>query len=164
MPTPTYELIASATGNGSADTITLGSIPATYTDLVMIVKTKNVSGTSGGRLQFNGDTTGGNYSDVRISSGNTIDNERDTSEQYPLNSNPDEFSAGVIHIMNYSSTVIRKSVVALGGYAISGVDNMRIMTGVWRNTAAIYSVTYFNTGSYAFTSNSKITLYGIKAS
>jgi len=166
MPTPTYELIASATGNGSADVITLSGIPATYTDLVMVIKVKNASaGLMGNRLRFNGDTTDGNYSGVRVSAGGgSLADERDTSGLYPVNSQNTEFSVGVINIMNYSSTVIRKSTISLTGYAISGADFVRMHTGVWRDTSAITSVTLFNDSSSAWSNNSTIALYGIKAS
>ena len=165
MPTPTYELIASATGNGSSDTLTISSIPATYTDLILVSKLKNASGgaVTAPTLHYNGDFTSGNYSGVRLGASSTVDDERDTTYQYPMWSSDLEFSASTVHIMNYSSTAIRKSAISISGAATSGTDLIRIFTGVWRNTAAINSVTLFNS-SVAFTNNSTITLYGIKAS
>jgi len=165
MPTPTYELIASSNGNGSSDTITLSSIPQTYTDLILIQKLKNVSGgITAPTLHYNGDYTSGNYSGTRLGASTTVDDERDTTYQYPMWSSDLEFSAGVSNIMNYTSTAIRKSSININGVATSGQDLIRIHTGVWRNTAAITSVSLLNTSSVAFTNNSKITLYGIKAS
>ena len=165
MPTPTYELIASANGNGSADTITLSSIPTTYTDLVLVAKIKNQSGVPQGTvLLFNGDTNTANYSDVRVNKNGTLDDERDTSGQYIVNQTSSEFAVAVVNIMNYSSTLIRKSQISTGTFNYSSGAFMRFSTGVWRNTAAIYSVTLRNGSSIAFTTDSTVTLYGIKAS
>ena len=166
MPTATYELISTGNGNGSADTITLSSIPATYTDLVLVIKAKNVSGAiSGVRLRFNGDTTDGNYSGVRVSVGpSTIDDERDPAGSYVINAVNDEFNVGVVNIMGYSSTAFRKSTLTLSGWARSGSDFIRVHLGTWKDTSAITSVTLFNDSSYAWTTDSTITLYGIKAS
>jgi hypothetical protein len=166
MPTATYELISSGNGNGSADTITLSSIPATYTDLVLVIKAKNASGAlSGVRVRFNGDTNNNNYSGVRISVGpSTIDDERDPAGLYAINAINDEFNVGVVNIMNYSSTAMRKSTLTLSGWARSAGDFVRVHLGTWRDTSAITSVTLFNDTSYAWTTDSTITLYGIKAS
>lgn len=166
MPTPTYELISSGNGNGSSATITLSSIPATYTDLVLIIKAKNASGGAmGNRIRFNGDTTDANYSGVRVTAGGaTLDDERDPAGIYALNSISAEFNVAIVNIMNYASTAIRKSTVSLAGYAQSGGDHVRLSVGTWRDTSAITSVTLFNDSPTAWSTDSTITLYGIKAS
>ena len=63
MPTQTYtpiarQVIASATG-----TVTLSSIPGTYTDLVLIISATATTGADDLLLQFNGDTAS-NYSET----------------------------------------------------------------------------------------------------
>jgi hypothetical protein len=164
MPTQTYELIGSANGNGSSDSLTFSSIPATYTDLVLVAKVKNASGGQlGTLLLFNGDTTTANYSGTRVNKNNTLDDERDTSGQYIVNQTSSEFAIAVVNIMNYSSTLIRKSQIGTSTFNYSSGAFMRFQTGVWRNTAAIYSVTLLNQNSTPWSTDSTVNLYGIKA-
>jgi len=60
----TYEPIATTTLTGGTS-YTFTSIPATYTDLVLVVNAATASGSSNLAMQFNADT-GSNYSFTRI--------------------------------------------------------------------------------------------------
>ena len=62
------------------------------------------------------------------------------------------------NIMNYTNTAIFKPVV--GRYDYSG--QVETHAGLWRNTAAITSVSMVSLGQ-AFVTGSTFTLYGIKA-
>jgi len=65
----TYEPISTQTLDTAVSTVTLSAIPATYTDLVLVVA-YGISSTGGEVLymRFNGDTAS-NYSNTRLVSG-----------------------------------------------------------------------------------------------
>jgi hypothetical protein len=69
------------------------------------------------------------------------------------------FGQGVTNVQNYSNTTTYKTVLSRGSsnnYVFAWVD-------VWRNTAAISSLTISTDGSSNFTAGSTFSLYGIKA-
>jgi hypothetical protein len=68
MPTPTYKALATVTLGSSAATVTFGSIPAIYRDLVVVFN-GGVVGTSNVNIfvAYNLDTTNANYSAVQMS-------------------------------------------------------------------------------------------------
>ncbi len=57
----TYTPIASATLAASTSSITFSSIPATYTDIVVVINDINSTGSFDTNIRFNGDS-GSNYS------------------------------------------------------------------------------------------------------
>jgi len=159
----TYQPIATTTISGTSTiTYTFSSIPQTYTDLLLVI-----NGTSGGTnvdfpIRFNGDT-GSNYSRTYLyasgSSAITGRNSNDTSMGLPnLDSNP---GVSVSNIFNYSNTTTYKTAIGrTSGGANYGVS---AITGLWRNTAAITSITIFGAGGNAYGNGTTLTLYGIKA-
>ena len=103
----TYEPIATNTLGSAAANVTFSSIPATYTDLVIVYQALAATGNPDMTAQFNGDT-GSNYSATRLSgNGTAASSARYTSQTF---ARFDEFAAatttaatmGVISIMNYS--------------------------------------------------------------
>jgi hypothetical protein len=159
----TYEPIATTTLGTAAVSVTFSSISQAYTDLVLIV---NAKGASGGdkalAVRFNGDT-GTNYSQTRISgNGTTADSDSQPNEPFmDLGlSNSTVYNSDIYQIMNYSNTTTYKTALGRGNLADS---RLRAGVGVWRNTAAITSVTVINGGSINFIVGSTFTLYGIKA-
>jgi hypothetical protein len=162
-PPGAYESIATATGTGSSGTITFSSIPSTYKHL-QIRGLVLSAGTDTAQIRFNSDT-GSNYTRHRIfgngttatasGSANTtfiILNEGSTSTL------PNTF---IVDVADYASTTKNKTVRSFSGIDQNGSGNVGLFSGVWRNTAAITSVTVFlNSGNYDTTS--VISLYGIK--
>ena len=138
------------------------SIPATYTDLVIIFN-GSVSGTSGDLATFNSDT-GSNYSSTFLrGDGSSAASGRVTSS---TSINPGltfgtSQSTYILNIMNYANTttnktaMYRSSSVATSSYVGSAI-------GLWRNTAAINTVN-FSTSGTNYVNGSTFTLYGIKA-
>lgn len=157
----TYEPIATNTLGSSAATVTFSSIPATYTDLVIISYPKF---SSAGQMitNFNGDT-GTNYSiTYLIGDGSNAGSSR-FSNQGAIGTTPTQINTVehivIQHIMNYSNTTTNKTMLQRTSQTANAVWQL---VGLWRNTAAITSVVL--TGSSAnFAAGSTFTLYGIKA-
>ena len=164
MATNTYEAIATTTTSGSASSVTFSSITGTYTDLVIIVN-GGTSTSADLHIQFNGDT-GTNYSrTVLTGTGSVANSSRQSSVAYYrvdqsgfLSTSFPNFNA-IINVMNYSNATTYKTPISRSNNAATGVDTS---VGLWRNTAAITSITLFpDVGT--LTDGSTFTLYGIKA-
>jgi len=160
----TYVALATQTVSGtSTATVTLSSIAATYTDLIIVI----TGGSNGGslRMQFNSDT-GTNYSvTVVAGTGSAANSARQSSQNAILiagvyaggtaNSN------SITQIQNYSNTTTYKTALSRNGDA-AGETNASV--GLWRSTSAIstIAITAIN-GTGTWTNGSTISLYGIKA-
>jgi hypothetical protein len=160
----TYEKIATNTLSSAAATITFSSIPATYTDLVLVTSGNSTAANVYESLQVNGDT-GLNYSRTYLSGdGSITDSGRNTSQTYFRFDAYSRVSAtgrniNIININNYSNSTTYKTFLARSNNAALGVD---AVVGLWRSTAAITSITIFmDTNNWEV--GSTFTLYGIKA-
>jgi len=165
MPT-TYEPIATTTLGSAAATVTFSSIPATYTDLVLVsIATTSVGGRDY-NLRFNSDA-GSNYSfTVLAGSGSAASSARGTntgSTGLYIVAGTSTSTPGVVisNIMNYSNTTTYKTVIQRGnepgGEVCSGV-------ALWRSTSAISTIAITaSTGSGNWNTGSTFTLYGIKS-
>jgi len=158
----TYTPIASITLGAAAASVTFSSIPQTYTDLVCVVSAKAASTAFDLYLQFNGDT-GNNYSWTALSgTGSAASSTRNSNGPAIQLDNQGsvrtgDFTANIVHIMNYSNSTTNKTVLARANSS-TGVD---LNVGLWRNTAAITSATlYIN----SFAVGSTFNLYGILGS
>lgn len=163
--TTTYEPIATTTIGTATATVTLSSIPATYTDLVVIYE--GTSAVSNIGLRFNSDTAG-NYSFGRLfaeGAGGVASADSASNQTYAgIALGSTGRTNSVANIMNYSNTTTYKSTVSTG--ATNSADatkyNVSLFTGTWRSTSAINSVSIF-TATSTFSVGSTFTLYGIKA-
>jgi hypothetical protein len=158
----TYEPIQTQTVGTATPSVTFSSIPQTYTDLVCVVSAKAASAAYDLYLQFNGDT-GNNYSWTALSGtgSSAVSNRNSNGPAIQMDNygsvRTTDFGVNISHIMNYSNSTTYKTVLARANAAASGVD---INVGLWRNTAAVTSITlYIN----SFAVGSTFTLYGIKA-
>jgi hypothetical protein len=156
MPITYTPINAYTVGNPQAS-YTITSIPNTYTDLVLIVAATTV--TANYSLQFNGDT-GTNYSDTSLwgtgsaaasyrSANNTVIGLTYTASGTPTT---------IAHIQNYANITTFKSAIIRQDDITNATG---AMAGLWRNTAAINSLTIRSTGNLP--TGTVITLYGIKA-
>jgi hypothetical protein len=153
----TYEPISAYTVGSPQASYTMSSIPATYTDLVLIIQATTISANY--NLRLNGDTAT-NYSYTNLygdgssaasfrSSNNTVIGLTYTSSGAPISR---------IQLQNYSNTTTYKTVLIRQDDSV----NAAVATvGLWRNTAAINSITIVSTGNLP--TGSTFTLYGIKA-
>jgi hypothetical protein len=159
----TYEPIETKTLSSATTSVTFSSIPATYTDLKMIVSFKYSTSGQYTRVRFNGDTSG-NYSITTVyGDGSSGASARESGGAIGINgfytTDTANFIAGFMDVMNYSNTNINKTVLQRGTDAVARVN---ANVGLWRNTAAINSIGLDTPGgNYAI--GSTFTLYGIKA-
>ena len=160
----TYEPIATTTLASTSSSITLSSIPATYTDLRIVVVGTTASSTTW-YFRFNGDT-GANYGRTELQgTGASLltsygASTTEISWQYTNNSAsvPNFCSADVF---SYAGSTF-KSCLTTTSQDANGSGNVGINAGIWRSTSAINSVTVFNTTT-TFSVGTVVTIYGIKA-
>ena len=162
----TYTPIATQTLTSASATVTFSSIPATYTDLVLVTSSKkDVATAANEAIRFNSDT-GSNYSYTLIEgTGSAAQSGRATNatsialDDSALVDNSG-FRPAIVSIQNYSNSTTYKTILSRANNASRGVD---AMVGLWRNTAAITSVSIILQGGTSFAIGSTFTLYGIKA-
>lgn len=159
----TYEPIATVTASGSSLYLEATNIPATYTDLIVVLSLKQ-SGQDGLNLQVGNGSfdTGSNYSVTVVrGSGTAASSYRLSSQafvQVGLESN--EWGNLILQINNYSNTNTYKSFLSR-----SNTPNwlLEATVGLWRSTSAIERIRIYNGGSANHAAGSTMTLYGIKA-
>jgi hypothetical protein len=159
MPS-TYEPIATTTISGTSTTsVTFSSITGTYTDLVIVMGFQ-LSANDEVDITFNSDT-GANYSRTYMEgNGSTAASARGSALNAIAILGRGTQMTNLIQIMNYSNTTTYKTLLARFS---SAADIIGAEVGLWRNTAAITSVTLNLRTSKTYTAGSVITLYGIKA-
>ena len=159
----TYEKIATTTLGSLQTEITFNSIPATYTDIVLVFNGVRGSGPDLDLcLRLNEEATA-NYSNTTLrGTGSAVDSFRNSSQSV--------MRIGVItadrtmmraSIMNYANTNIFKSVIARQD-SINGSYGLTQTVGLWRDTSAINAVTIRNQPGFgSFNTGCVATLYGI---
>lgn len=170
----TYTLIASSTVSSPTYSVTLSSIPQTYTDLKIVYSLRSDYGTAHeGQIRLNSISTG--YSQKLLyGTGSGTGSAQPGGTDYATwsltitggGATANTFSNGEIYLPNYSSTSIAKSWSADGvteNNATSVVDYL--VAGNNTSTAAITSITFYAWQSFInFVSGSTFYLYGIKNS
>jgi hypothetical protein len=158
----TYEPIATYTATGTPTTYTFSSIPSTYTDLYIVLNLTSSGDNSGGfQWRYNGDT-GSNYSWTYLGgNGSSAFSGRNTSQTFidtaiGTSGNP---NVHILQINNYSNTTTFKTGLIRTSSSTTEVGGN---VSLWRNTAAINSITFIKPAS-SFANGSTFTLYGIKA-
>jgi hypothetical protein len=166
----TYELIGSVTANGSSTTMTISSIPQTYTDLVIRVAirsalsslrdTVNVTfqSSSGTRTQVSllGQQDVISYSALTTGSNWTYD--------FPATANTataNTFGFFELYLPNYTATSNKQSYATYGSTGNGSSNTYGGMTGSFINfTSAITAINVACGSNLA--ANSNFALYGIK--
>ena len=164
----TYTLIASNVLSSAAATIDFTSIPNTYTDLVIRLTTRSdlAANTNNLRFRINGDTAT-NYSNTELAASN--------GSAYSSRGSSQTFFLGYTNAASTTSNTFTSSEFYIPNYLVSAnkpfgfyqaVENngtyneLGVFAGLWRNTAAITSLSiYFTSGN--FVAGSSFYLYGI---
>lgn len=160
----TYEPIATTTLGSANSTVTFSSIPATYTDLRVVVQYTAASGTNNQMfIRFNSDTAT-NYSRTYLSGdGTTAGSGRQTSETSAFityASTNTQITIATIDIMNYANTTTFKTVLTRSNNTTQ--TETRVL--LWRKTPeAINRIDFGIYLSANFDTGSTFTLYGIKS-
>ena len=157
----TYEPIITTTLTSSVTSFTITSIPATYTDLVLVIDGSPISGSANmdSNWQVNGDTSS-SYSDVRLINNYSDTNGNSTSSRCGTPHSTYRWQT-ILHFFDYANTNINKVTLARTNVPGWGVE---FYAGCYRGLSAINSITIL-TGQppRTYTSGTTATLYGIKA-
>lgn len=160
----TYDPIATTTLSSTTSSITLSSIPSTYTDLKVVFVGNFTSGSDQVKLRINGDT-GGNYSGTSIyGNGSSA-----TSDRYTFGATSIQLARDVA-----MTTAIETTSIDLFSYAGSTYKSMLIersadkngsgtvsrQIAMWSSTSAINSIRIY-TDSLSFAIGTTVTIYGI---
>jgi hypothetical protein len=162
MPTPTYTPLATVTLGSSAASVTFGSIPATYRDLIVVIAAQRVTNPDNVKLRFNGDT-GSNYNSVFMyGDGATPVSQTRSGTFAPLDAGAYPPNTGynnyIVNIMDYSATDKHKTVLNRANHAPAATE---AWASRWANTAAITSMNISIIGG--FNTGSTFSLYGVIA-
>jgi hypothetical protein len=165
MPT-TYDPIASTVLTAATAVVTF-EVPQTYTDLVLVAKTRsNYNSTVDGiRIRFNNNSSAV-YNITRLTVSSTLTKASDragsqTSAVVRMAGNNVSVDTAVVYqIMSYTSTTVRKPLL------ITSAEHLSLLTkatALWNSTAAITSITLSPENGTAFNAGNTFALYGIKA-
>jgi hypothetical protein len=154
----TYTPIATTTLGSAQSSVTFSSL-GSYTDIRAVVVTAVNTETY---MRFNSDT-GSNYSGTEIWAGTSANSERATNvTSITLRNSSSTLgnNMSTVDIMNYSNSTTNKTVLVATRDGL--YDRVYRRVGLWRNTAAITTIT-FVPDSGNFPTGSTFTLYGIQA-
>jgi hypothetical protein len=163
-----FELISTAFGNSSAASVTFSNIPQSYKNLQLRIVAQT---TSGGPtdlyLRMNNDSTTGNYRDSRLYgfngtlySGGVSTNSIYSGSCGQVGDNAPT-SAVLLDIVDYTNISKNKTIKFINGKPRNVDVLIQAGSGVWLNTSAISSLTFF-VGSGAFSPQTRFSLYGVK--
>lgn len=161
----TYEPIATTTLGAASASITFSSIPATYTDIIVILSATMTAG-SDLNIRFNSDTAT-NYSYTYLggsgtnatSSGSINDTSIRLDQRSGTATNIPFF--GKMDIFSYAGSYYKTVLINFNNDQ-NGAGSIDETVGLWRSTAAISTIT-LTAVSTTFKIGSMATLYGIKA-
>jgi len=158
-------------GAGGQSTITFTNIPQNYTHLQLRTLLRNtLTGATEAysAMIFNGDT-GNNYGYNQIWVNGTAVTFNFYSTGVGNLPGPEAtndgrttgtYAAGIMDILDYSSTVKNKSYRALTGFDDNGFGFIFHMAGTWNSLSPIYGI-QISSGATSFKAGSQIALYGI---
>lgn len=166
-----FESIATITGTGSSGSITFSSIPSTYKHLQVRC---NFFGTAYNTpvttVRLNGDT-GSNYDWHFLRGTGSVANASNQSPSIYMrlivgspDIDADYGHSAIVDVLDYASTTKNKTMRTFSGTegaSYFGAGFVGLLSGLWRNTSAVTSLTIFM-DSGNFSTNSKFSLYGIK--
>jgi hypothetical protein len=166
----TYANIASTTLSSSQTSVTFSSISSAYTDLVIRYSARSANTVIDYlNVQFNG-VTNTTYSYTVLSwTGSSVSSVRGTNTieiqfafQTSADLTADTFGSGEIYIPSYNVSANKQ--IGIYGTRENNATASRIgpVAGLWRNTAAITSITLTSHASTNFAAGSSFYLYGIK--
>ncbi len=165
MPDTSTEIAIATQTLGSNAALTFSSIPATYTDLrLVLVGFWTTAGPSDLMIRFNSDSAT-NYSQTRLTgNGTAAASARTTSATQieVIESLPSTTIPGLttIDLFSYAGSTY-KTVLATGSPDLNGSGIVSRVVGLWRSTSAITSIELKSSNNNLLGTNSTATLYGI---
>ena len=161
--TATYSLIASYTHSGaSTTTITMSSLPSTFTDLV-VVSNVLYSANNGDYMSWRINGAAGNAYSNTVMTGNgtaaSAGNVTNDNKVAFYSSSTSNYVPVITNFMDYTNATTFKTFLIRTSNAAAGVE---ARLGLYRSTAAITSISLFF-GAASIAAGTNIKLYGIQA-
>jgi len=172
MPTPTYVAILKTVLTSNQASVTLSTIPSTYTDLLLTISARDTGASGYVIVRANSINSGYSETDMR-GDGATADTIRAGGDaqffaqgylRIPNSgSTSNTFSSQEIYFPNYAGSTNKiASATSVNENNSSSVQYITLGAGYLSNTAAISSLLL--TCATSFASGSRFDLYGIKNS
>jgi len=163
-----YELIATALGTGSSNTITFSSIPQAFKHLEIRAVLRSSGFAQSFTIRFNGNSDTLYSSHKLVGNGSSVDvgvapDQPHISFDSTLgaSSEANVVGAAVMQILDYSSTNKNTTLRSLGG--VRGTSNsIHLNSGLFRSTSAITSLSLIAGGTDFFSNLTRVSIYGIK--
>ena len=159
----TYEPIATTTLGSATNAITFSSIPATYTDLrLVVVGTVNTTGVEV-RVQLNNDTTS-LYSNTQLTGNGTAASSNRyaaTYFQFIGSGSSTIPNLATMDLMSYAGSTL-KTVLTTWSGDLNGSGTVERTVSLYRSTTAISTVKVLASGANTLSTGTTATLYGIK--
>ena len=169
MANPTMTLISSNTvGSGGVASVTFSSIPATYTDLKLVMSSRNDGAATSRNVNYSFNGLSTNQTSIALQ-GNGSAASSFTATTLQAGDNPaatataNTFSNTEIYIPNYTSANYKSSSSDAIQEDNTTAAISRLLANLWSSTAAITSIT-FSTNAGSFVQYSTFYLYGISKS
>ena len=169
-----YDSIATFNLTSSTTTVTFSSIPQTYKHLQIrgIARSTRAVTLEGAWAYFNNDTSTTTYAvhglagDGASASAYAIPTPNSGGLQCGLipaaSATSSIFGGFVMDVLDYTSTNKNKVTRSLTGADLNGSGTIRLISGLWLNTAAITTIKFDTQGGGDFPQYSSFALYGIK--
>jgi hypothetical protein len=165
----TYTLIASSTvGSGGAANIEFTSIPATYTDLLVLLSIRTTRPGNPDQLdvKFNGSSS--NYTQITLEGFNNSTSSYSNTKIFCYvnggTSTASTFGNGSLYIPNYAGSANKSVSIESATENNAATAGEFPAAGLWADTSAITSMAFTSTTSDNIAEYSTATLYGIKNS
>ena len=160
-----YTPISTQTLTADGQTVTFSSIPATYTDLVLVINATAVSTALDISMRFNSDTSSNYSRTLLMGNGTSATSARESNMTSTQINNISQISStaaaytGIVHIFNYANTTTFKTILSRSNNAAYGVE---AVVHLWRKTPeAIHTITLTSTATRDMKIGSSFSLYGI---
>jgi hypothetical protein len=153
----------------SAGTLSLTSIPDTYTDLMLVISARGANTPFLG-MAFNGTSSG--FTSIALVGDSSNAGSFSRTDTYVANISGSSYTANVygpcqIYIANYASSNNKSYAGEIVGENNQSAANITLTAGLWSNSAAINSIQIYNWNSgdaqQGLATYTSATLYGITA-
>ncbi len=162
----TYEPIATTTLTTATVTVTLSSIPSTYTDLRVVFVSPTIPATNVGVSMRLNNNSSAVYSRTRIRGNGSTASSFATTDETEFDMNQDaNWTQPIFHtfdIFSYSGST-NKTMLHTQSTDSNGSGTTTSTVVLFRSTSAISSVTFYDIfGTRGLPVGTTVTLYGIK--
>lgn len=166
------QLIGFASSTGSSNSLTVSSIPATFSQIKIVFSGRSADTATyfvQTGLRFNGDTsTNYSFQALDVVNATLTGTTGITQTSIPVGPIPSDGAAAnfggqiIIDVIAYRNTTFFKSVTSTQGWttATASQGRFRIVGASWASTAAINSVTLFDVSTSNFKNGSTLYVYG----